>query len=195
MKDKKTFIIIVCAFAAAINIVLGTLVGELKIPLIFLDTIGTIFAAVYFGPWYGAAVGAVTNIITGMIFSPKDIPFLLVNVAVGLIVGYIAKKYGFTLFTAVITGIILSIICPLIGTPISIWLYGGITGTGNDFLVLWMRQSGASIFTSTFIPRITGNIIDKVLSSVLVWALIKKLPVQYKPDQINLQLKKSKLSA
>lgn len=183
MKNKKTFAIILCAFAAALNIVLGTLVGQLKIPLIFLDTIGTIFAAVYFGPWCGAAVGAVSNIITGMIFSPKDIPFFLVNVVVGLIVGFIVKKYGYSLVTAVVTGIILSVICPLIGSPIAIWLYGGVTGSGNDFLVLWLRKSGADIFTSAFVPRITGNIIDKILSSVLVWTLIKKLPAQYKPEK------------
>lgn len=182
MRNKKTFVIIVCAFAAAINIVLGTLVAQLKIPLIFLDTMGTIFAAIYFGPWYGAGVGAISNIITGMIFSPKDIPFLLVNVAAGLIVGYIAKKYGYSLITAIVTGLILSVVCPLIGSPISIWLYGGITGSGNDFLVLLLRQTGSDIFTSTFIPRITGNIIDKIASAVLVWALIKKLPAQYKPE-------------
>lgn len=181
MKNKRTFILILCAFAAAINIVLGTLVGQLKIPLIFLDTIGTIFAAVYFGPWYGATVGAVSNIITGMIFSPKDIPFFLVNVVVGLIVGYIVKKYGYSLVTAIVTGLILSVICPLIGSPIAILLYGGVTGSGNDFLVLWLRKSGADIFTSAFIPRITGNIIDKVLSVFLVWALIKRLPTEYKP--------------
>lgn len=185
MKNKKTFILIVCAFAAAINIVLGTLVGQLKIPLIFLDTIGTIFAAVYFGPWYGAAVGAVSNIITGMIFSPKDIPFFLVNVVVGLIVGYIARKYGYSLVTAIITGIVLSIVCPLIGSPIAVWLYGGVTGSGNDFILLWLRKSGADIFTATFIPRITGNIVDKILSSFLVWSLIQKLPAQYKPERNN----------
>ncbi|HEX9025885.1 MAG TPA: ECF transporter S component [Clostridium sp.] len=185
MTNKKTFIIIVCAFAAAINIVLGTLVAQLKIPLIFLDTIGTIFAAIYFGPLYGATVGAVSNIITGMIFSPKDIPFFLVNVVVGLIVGYIVKKYSYSLTTAVVTGLILSVICPLIGSPIAIWLYGGVTGSGNDFLVLLLRQTGSDIFTSTFIPRITGNIVDKVVSAVLVWALIKKLPTQYKPEINN----------
>jgi len=185
MTHNKTFIITICAFAAAMNIVLGTLVSQLQIPLIFLDTIGTIFVAIYFGPFYGAIVGAVSNIITGIIFSPKDIPFLLVNVAVGVIVGYIAKKYGYSLIIAIITGIILSIICPLIGSPIAIWIYGGLTGSGNDFLVLFLRMTGADIFTSTFIPRILGNIVDKVVSAILVWMLIKKLPIKYKPKIIN----------
>lgn len=184
MQNKRTFTIILCAFAAALNIVLGTVVAQLKIPLIFLDTIGTIFAAVYFGPWHGAAVGAVSNIITGMIFSPKDIPFFLVNVVVGLVVGYIVKKHDYSLITAIITGLLLAVICPLIGSPIAVWLYGGVTGSGGtDFLVLWLRKSGSDIFTAAFLPRIAGNIVDKILSAVLVWALIKKLPAQYKPNK------------
>jgi len=178
MSNRKTFILIMCALAVAINIVFGTVVSMLKIPLIFLDTIGTIFAAVVFGPWQGASVGAITNILLGIMTNPKDIPFLLVNVAIGLIVGYISKRYKFNITTAIITGLILSIICPLIGTPIAVWIYGGITGSGNDFIFAWLRETGHSIFTSAFIPRITGNILDKLVSCILVSVLLKKLPSQ-----------------
>jgi energy-coupling factor transport system substrate-specific component len=180
MHNKKTFILILSALAIALNIVLGTVVGMLNIPLIFLDTIGTIFIAALAGPWYGAVVGALTNIIQGMLTNPKDIPFLLVNVAVGIIVGFISKKYKFDIKAAIITGLILSVICPLIGTPIAVWIYGGITGSGNDFIFAWLRQTGHSIFTSAFIPRITGNIIDKVVSCALVSVLISKIPSEYK---------------
>lgn len=186
LRNKKVTIMILCGIAAALNIILGTLVSQLKIPLLFLDTIGTIFAAVYFGPWYGAAVGAVSNIITGMIFSPKDIPFFLVNVVVGLVVGYTVKKFKFSIITATILGLVLSIVCPLIGSPIAIWLYGGVTGSGMDFVVLWMRKSGSDIFTSTFFPRIWANIIDKFISCYLVLALVKAMPAQYKPEKFKI---------
>lgn len=179
MQNKKTFILILSALAIAINIVLGTVVGMLHIPLIFLDTIGTIFIAAMFGPWQGAAVGALTNIIQGMLTNPKDIPFLIVSVVVGLIVGFISRKYKFNMFTAIVTGLILSVVCPLIGTPIAVWVYGGLTGSGNDFIFAWLRQTGHDIFTSAFIPRITGNIIDKIASCILVVVLLKCIPSQY----------------
>lgn len=185
MRNKKLTIVILCGIAAALNIILGTLVSQLKIPLLFLDTIGTIFAAVYFGPWYGAAVGAVSNIITGMIFSPKDIPYFLVNVVVGLVVGYTVKKFKFSIVSATILGLVLSIVCPLIGSPITMWLYGGVTGSGMDFLVLWMRKTGSDIFTSIFFPRIWANIIDKLISCYLVLALVKYMPAQYKPERFK----------
>ena len=54
MRDKKVFIMIFCAISIALNIVLGIVTSSLKLPL-YLDTIGTILIAVYFGPWYGAS--------------------------------------------------------------------------------------------------------------------------------------------
>jgi len=181
LRDKKVFILTLSAIAIAMNIVLGTVVVDAKIPLLFLDTIGTIFVAVLFGPLAGAIVGTATNLLTPMLSGNfKDIPFFVVNLAVGLIVGFIAKKYKFNLKTAIISGLILSIVCPLIGSPIAVWIYGGITGSGNDFLFVWLKNSGKDIFTATFIPRITGNFIDKIGSCVLVAISMKYIPAQYK---------------
>jgi energy-coupling factor transport system substrate-specific component len=181
MKNNKIFIMILCAVAIALNIVLGIFARSIN--LLYLDTIGTIFIAVYFGPWYGASVGALTNIITGIIYNPKDIPFLLVSVSVGLIVGLIAKKFEFNLLTATITGLILSIVCPLIGTPIGVWIYGGLTGTGFDILFLWLQKTGNSIFVSSFISKIASNFVDKIGTCILVWFVINTLPKQYKPEK------------
>lgn len=164
------------AMGIVINIVFGTIVSSLKIPLLFLDTIGTIFTAVILGPIYGMIAGGLTNIIKGLLTNPKGIPFALVNIAVGLIVGLMVKKYKFTIKTAIITGLILAVVAPIIGTPIAVWIYGGITGDGNDFLYLWLQKSGQTMFTSAFIPRITGNLLDKVVSCVLVSMLLVRLP-------------------
>jgi energy-coupling factor transport system substrate-specific component len=191
MRNSRVFILTMCAMGIAINVVLGTVVTRLQIPQLFLDTIGTIFIAVLFGPWEGATVGALTNVLTPILSgNPKDIPFFIVNMAVGIIVGYIVRKYKFTLKTAIISGLLLSIICPLIGTPIATWVYGGITGSGNDFIFVWLKNSGLSIFTASFIPRITGNFIDKIASCLLVYISMRYIPSQYK----NLHLKNQNLS-
>lgn len=172
----STRVMILCGLGIAINLVLGTTVSMLKIPLIFLDTIGTIFVAALFGPLAGAVTGGLTNVIQGLLTSPQDIPFALVNIAVGLIVGMVAKRTKFDFKVAVIVGLVLAVVAPLIGTPIAIWIYGGLTGGGTDFLVAWLLQSGKDIFTATFIPRITGNLLDKVVSCLLVAMLIYRLP-------------------
>ncbi|WP_432664402.1 hypothetical protein R9X47_28230 [Wukongibacter baidiensis] len=73
--NKTTYALIFASMGIVINIVFGTIVSMLKIPLLFLDTIGTIFVAVVLGPFYGAISGGLTNIIQGIITNPKSIPY------------------------------------------------------------------------------------------------------------------------
>ncbi len=182
MTNSKTRILVLSAIAIACNIVLGIVTSSLKLPL-YLDTIGTVFIAACAGPWYGAAVGGLTNLLTGLLFSPKDIPFMLVSIVIGIAVGFIVKKFGYGLPVAIVTGLLLSVVAPLIGTPIGIWVYGGLTGTGMDFLFIWLKESGNSIFVSSFIPKIINNLLDKTGTCLLVYFLLKALPAQYKLRQ------------
>lgn len=173
---KSTNAMVLASLGIVINVVFGTVVQTLQIPLLFLDTIGTILVAVVLGPFAGAMTGGLTNVIQGIILNPKNIPFAIVNIVIGLIVGFIAKKYKFKIHTAIITGLILAIVAPLIGTPISVFVYGGVTGGGSDIIFAWLIASGEKIFTAAFIPRITGNIIDKIVSCILVAFIIKSMP-------------------
>ncbi|XER09429.1 hypothetical protein SRRS_50560 [Sporomusa rhizae] len=174
--QTNTFPLVFSGICIAVNLVLGTIVQTLKIPLLFLDTLGTILGAVMFGPFWGGAIGLITNIIQGILTNPKNIPFAVVNLAIGIIVGYIARRYTFTWKTALLTGLLVSVVAPLIGTPIAIWVYGGLTGGGTDLLFLWLLKSGQKIFTAAFIPRITGNIVDKVACALLVASLVRYFP-------------------
>lgn len=174
--NQKNFFLAMSGVCIAINLVLGTAVQLMKIPLIFLDTIGTFFGAVLMGPWYGALIGLLSNVIQGALTNPKDIPFALVNIVIGILVGFIARKFKFNYITALITGVIISIVAPLIGTPIAVWIYGGLTGGGTDFIFMWLLKSGQDIFTAAFIPRITGNLVDKIFTSLLVTFLFMRLP-------------------
>ncbi|MCF6462910.1 CD3073 family putative ECF transporter S component [Clostridium sp. Cult1] len=176
---NNTYALIFSALGIAVNIVLGTVSSILNIPLLFLDTIGTIFTAATFGPFYGALTGGLTNVIQGIITNPKSIPFALVNIVVGIIVGLIARKKKFTYLTAIITGLILAVIAPLVGTPIAVYVYGGITGDFNDVFFTWLVQTGQTVFTAAFIPRITSNIVDKVASCMIVAFLMQRLPNKF----------------
>lgn len=169
---KMTFIVT----GTLINIILSLAVKSLAIPLIFLDTVGTIFNAVTLGPVAGAITGALTNLVNGVLVSPIEIPFALVNIAVALVAGFMAKRFKFDFKTAVVTGLILAVVAPFIGTPIAIFFFGGLTGGGTDLIFAWLRATGHTLFTSAFIPRITGNIIDKVVSCLMVSVIVSRLP-------------------
>lgn len=167
------------AICIVVNIVFGTFVSMLNIPFLFLDTVGTILGSVILGPFWGMLIGGGTNLVLGVTTSPTNIPFALVNMAVGLIVGYVAKKKKFSYKEAIITGIILAVVCPLIGTPIAVLMFGGLSGSGADILVGMLIQSGQEIFTAAFIPRILSNLVDKPVSCIMVVLFISKMPKSF----------------
>lgn len=186
MNKRKPLILTYGAMCITLNVVLGTVVSGLKIPLLFLDTIGTVLMAVLYGPWWGALVGLLTNLVLGVTSSPSAIFFGIVNIAVALVVGFMARKFNFMKwYVALITGIILAIIAPLIGTPISVAVFGGLNGSGMDVIVLWLRASGESVFASTFISRVTGNFLDKIATCLLVMFIVSKLPYLLKVYHIG----------
>lgn len=168
------------ALGVVVNIVGSYLAVVTNSSVLFLDAIGTIFVAVLFGPFMGGLVGVVTNLVLGVISNPINIPFALVNLVIGLVTGWIVKKREFTLGTAIIIGLVLSVVAPLVGTPIVVALFGGLTGGGIDLLTVWLIQSGKEIFAATFISRIISNLIDKVGSCLLVFVIIKALPENLK---------------
>ncbi|SHF39319.1 energy-coupling factor transport system substrate-specific component [Seinonella peptonophila] len=177
MKKKNTYIITLSALAIALNVIAGTVVGSLKIPFLFLDAVGTIFIAAIYGPYWGLSVGILTNLVLGVTSSYTSIPFAIVNGVIGLIVGFIARKNGFNISAAIISGIVIGIVSPIIGTVIAVFVFGGLTGGIQDVAVLWLKQSGTSLFTAAFLPRLIENLIDKVLSSLLVYYVLKQIPV------------------
>ncbi|NJB08798.1 ECF transporter S component, partial [Clostridioides difficile] len=54
MDTKKVTFSSMCI---VINIVLGMVISMINIPLLFLDTVGTVLGAVVLGPFWGALIG------------------------------------------------------------------------------------------------------------------------------------------
>ncbi|MFC6171875.1 CD3073 family putative ECF transporter S component [Loigolactobacillus jiayinensis] len=171
---SRTRIIAYCAIAAVINLVLGEAVGLLHIPLLFLDTLGTIYIAANFGIGWGAMTGFLSNVLMVPFSGIMELPFAIVSIAVAIVVGLFSKGKGFTLSKAIIAGLILAFVAPAIGTPIRLWLYGGFTGSGTDLLIFTLKASGKSMISATFMGTVVGNFVDKILSCVVISVLQTK---------------------
>ena len=82
--------------------------------------------------------------------------------------------------TPLIIGLILSVAAPLVGTPIAVYVFGGLTGGGVDIIYGILLGATDRIFSSAFLARIPTNLVDKLISAYLVFFIFKALPPQWK---------------
>ncbi|GLU29160.1 ECF transporter S component [Brucella sp. NBRC 12950] len=171
-----TRVLALIAVAIVINIVGGQLNDILRLP-IFLDSIGTLLVAVLAGPIAGGLTGLLTNLIIGLIFAPVAAAFAPVALVIGIVAGLLARAGWFRKFwQAVLSGVVIAAALTVVAVPIRIYLFGGVTGSGADFFIAYLANVGQTLFSSVAFTVFTTNIADKIISALLVWAIISKLP-------------------
>ncbi|MEI0446556.1 ECF transporter S component [Brachyspira intermedia] len=177
MKNKIIYDITIMIIGILVNIIVGHLVIILKIPFLFMDSVGTILTAVTLGPIYSAVVGIATNFILSMTIDYVNLHFAIVNVVIGLTAGVIVRKHDFSkIKVSIISGIIIGLISAIVSLPIVIIAAKGVTNKPIDNFIQLIQNSGKSFIISVTITTISSAIIDKLLSSIMVTFAIKHIP-------------------
>jgi len=165
--------------AIAINLVVGQIVLVLKLP-VYLDSIGTVLVGVICGPWAGALTGALSNIIAGIIFDPGWFPWFPVAAAIGATAGVMANIGFFkSWWKVVVTGFVIALVATLVGTPIGIIIFGGITASGSSVITAFLLETGRSLVASVLTTNFIAEPIDKISTSLLAFAIISGLSARY----------------
>lgn len=173
-KDFSLMTILLIPVAIALNVVGGQIAAALALPL-YIDSIGTILAGVLAGPWVGLVTGILSNVVNG-IFQPNFFPFAIVSGIIGLVCGILSRKKMFTNWWKIIISILLvTLVGVIIGSPIVMYVYGGITGTGSTYITALMMASGQQLFTSVFTSQIFTEILDKGLSIIIAYIIIRAM--------------------
>ena len=85
----------------------------------------TVFAAMLCGPWVGAVAGGLTNVVTG-IANPVNFAFIPVNILVGLVTGFLARKKMFSVWWKwILSMLIMAAVSIISAAPIVVLVYGG----------------------------------------------------------------------
>jgi len=178
--------------AIAINIAIGQIVVILKLP-VYLDSIGTIFVAVVCGPWAGAITGMLANIIWGSVIDPNAFPWFPVAFFIGLVSGFCAQGGLFkSWWKVIITGFLVALTAALVGTPISVGVYGGITASGSSFITAYLLQTGQNLLPAVLITNNLVEPFDKISTSLLAFAIIQGLSIRFlarfpRPNNVQVQ--------
>lgn len=180
LKRIPLTIIALIPFAAAINIVLGQIVGLSPVPL-YMDTIATVLIGYLAGPAAGATTGAVTNIAWGLTINPTTIPFAAGAALIGLLAGYLGRAGIFaSWWRAILSGIIVGIIAGFIGAPVAAYVYGGGLGVGTGSLVATLQATGQSLFAATTLQAVLSDAIDKGAVFFIVFIIGLGIPQRVK---------------
>lgn len=169
----------VLAFAAAVNIVGGSIALLLRLP-IYLDTIGTMTAAALLGPFYGMVPGLISGLVSGFTSDIYALYYIPVQLITGFLAGIIFKKYppkGFKIFLAA-AGV--SLPGTVVSASITAMLFGGITSSGSTVLVQLLHGMGFSMTVSVCIVQAVTDYLDRAAVIFLVAVLMAALPASLK---------------
>lgn len=179
---RKEFSLITIALipvAIALNISVGQIVSLLKLP-VYMDCIGTVLVGITCGPLAGALTGALSNTVWG-IFSPSALPFIPVAAWIGFAAGWCAR-YGLfsTWWKASIAGLIVAITTPFIATPIVVYVYGGVEGSGASLITAILVKSGVKISSAAFYKNLMVEPLDKIPTALMAFAVVRGMSQRYR---------------
>jgi len=175
-KQLSSSTLVLIVISIAINIIGGQLSSMIKLP-IFLDSIGTIISALVAGPWVALLTGLLSNVLSSLVSGPIALAFAPVAMVIGLSAGLLARSGFFrTLPRVILSGVVITLVLTLVAVPIRVYLFEGTSGSGADFFIAYLHAVGEGLFLSVSFTVIGANLVDKILSAIIAWLLIRRLP-------------------
>lgn len=176
--DFNLLALLLIPIGVSLSVVGYQLSTILKLP-IFIDLIGTVMVSMIAGPWVGAATGILGNLVNGML-NPISIPFALVSLCTALATGYLSRWKMYTnVFGLVIAAIIVDIVSAAASAVVTVLLFGGVTGTGTDFLTAAFLATGQQIWVSVISTNLISGTINTVINMALALLIIHNIPPRF----------------
>jgi hypothetical protein len=82
-------------------------------------------------------------------------------------------------FWVAVAGVITGIVAAIISAPIAAYVFGGVTGSGVDVIVLALRQGGADVLQASLGQGFFSDPIDKTITSFVVYIVLLGLSPRF----------------
>lgn len=168
---SAVYLLLLSLIAAAANVVLATVANALEIPLYF-DSIGTIFITLHLGLLPGIFVAIVTN---GALALSNQVlfPFVCCSVATALIVHLFRARQWLKDYHGYLwMGLVVALVNGIGGSVLAYVLFDGVTHVhAIDRLVMGIVITGRALLTSVFWAGMLTNLMDKLMSVLIVFML------------------------
>ena len=176
MKTKFTiYHISMIALAVVLNLIGGQIALMLKLP-IYLDSMGTMFIAAVYGPFYGMLPSLLSGVILGITVDMYSLYYAPVGIFLGLLAGFVWRKKQDKRSWFFLGALMISVPTSFLSALITAYLFGGITSSGSTFFVQLLAKTPLGLTMSCFVVQVITDYIDRMITLLFVAALLKKLP-------------------
>jgi hypothetical protein len=169
-----------CIGCIAVNFLFNKIITSIGLPVtLYLDTVGTVIAAVAGGTLPCVVVGFITNIILS-ISEPSSLYYGIINVLIAVAAAQFAerkklkKPFGIIALTLVLT-----LIAGLFGTLIP-WFMEGLTFNSESLSGTIYKTGYFNQFFSHLTANILINLIDKPVTVLIALVLYQMIPKKYR---------------
>ena len=180
MKQERMNLWPVIGLAAAgivLNIVLAQLVLLLKLPL-YLDSVGTVLAAVLGGPFPGAIVGALSNVVNS-VSNSETLYYGVISVLLGITAAAMSRAGLFRRLPGLLlSALSLAIIGGILGSLLT-WVLDGFCfgdGTGSELIFHIYQYFRCPMLTAQITGDFMIDLLDKLITVLLVALVIRWIP-------------------
>ncbi len=104
---------------------------------------------------------------------------LIVGTAVGLLV-LLVRRRDLAVAYILAAGVITGLVAAFIAAPISAGLFGGVTGSGADFVIAAFRQAGADLQRAVLAQSLISDPVDKVITYFVVYLILGAMATRTK---------------
>ncbi|MCR5664639.1 MAG: HD domain-containing protein [Oscillospiraceae bacterium] len=172
---RPSALLAVILLCITVNFLGDRLAAALRLPL-FLDSMGTVFAAALCGYIPGIAVGFLSNLLSG-IFDSSMIYYCSINVLLALASAFFAEK-GFFRRLPGLLGVVavLALIGGGIGSVLTWFLNGSTIGHSSSTFLQEALRPGAPSFLTQLSADLLMNLADKLLSVIPAALALRFLP-------------------
>lgn len=172
--------IILSSIGIIVNVVLAYLMFRLGYPL-YLDTIGTVVVAAVGGLFPGIVTAVVTNAICAL-FNFNAIYYSFMNAMIALFAAWYLRRRSLRKTGTIITLIaVLAVFSGVISAVINWFLLGASErATSLDTVLMLISSLGIPVFSAYLIYIILINIIDKGITVLVTWIVVRLMPQRVK---------------
>lgn len=169
MRKKDMQVYLFSVVCIAVNLLGKFVARKFGLPL-WLDSLGTVCMAYFYGPVCGVIVGGSVNILDAILLG-GHVCYGLTSVAIAVTVGICAKKGFFKdTFGTLSVAFLVTILSVVVSTPLN-FLYsdGKIENVWGDSVAAFLTEAGWNKTISVIIGQIYLEFLDKVITMLLLF--------------------------